>query len=372
MQWSCHWAASPRATMSSFWSWIRLGSRAAIAVTGQATQLAEFIRATPRTPASTPSSCPVIPERQYTPTPHHSRDSPGRSPLGQAALNSPRGCEVEPPPRSDAFDRIPAALRDDRRGPPVLVQSSPACRAVSHLISRKPFSTPLKYLFRFASVRFLKLKWPFLRSESPWMVTLTITKSSSGFSRSVDLITPCEHSEPSLDRGSLVGCFVPELPSMGSGLSACPNCRSGFKLREENVGCREHLHEFRIRYGGHFDTIATSPVGFISFDRLISCRWLDQRCFGCYDGCVRSTRGRRRDAYPTWRRDMSVERRVQDGIRDGRYGCDRGLMGQSHAPSRCDSLGLAGAPRGRPKDLVIVEAEPSLVPDRFWLEDLSG
>ena len=24
-----------------------------------------------------------------------------------------------------------------------------------------------------------------------------------------------------------------------------------------------------------------------------------------------------------------------------------------------------------PKDLVIVEAEPSLVPDRFWLEDLS-
>jgi hypothetical protein len=32
---------------------------------------------------------------------------------------------------------------------------------------------------------------------------------------------------------------------------------------------------------------------------------------------------------------------------------------------------LQVAPRGRPKDLVIVEAEPSLVPDRFWLEDLS-
>jgi hypothetical protein len=32
---------------------------------------------------------------------------------------------------------------------------------------------------------------------------------------------------------------------------------------------------------------------------------------------------------------------------------------------------LQVAPRGRPKDLVIVEAEPSLVPDRNWLEDLS-
>jgi hypothetical protein len=34
-------------------------------------------------------------------------------------------------------------------------------------------------------------------------------------------------------------------------------------------------------------------------------------------------------------------------------------------------LVLQVAPRGRPADLVIVEAEPSLVPDRFWLEDLS-
>jgi hypothetical protein len=34
-------------------------------------------------------------------------------------------------------------------------------------------------------------------------------------------------------------------------------------------------------------------------------------------------------------------------------------------------LVLQVAPRGSPKDLVIVEAEPSLVPDRFWLEDLS-
>jgi len=34
-------------------------------------------------------------------------------------------------------------------------------------------------------------------------------------------------------------------------------------------------------------------------------------------------------------------------------------------------LVLQVAPRGRPKDLVIVEAEPSLVPDPFWLEDLS-
>ncbi len=34
-------------------------------------------------------------------------------------------------------------------------------------------------------------------------------------------------------------------------------------------------------------------------------------------------------------------------------------------------LVLQVAPQGRPKDLVIVEAAPSLVPDRFWLEDLS-
>jgi hypothetical protein len=32
---------------------------------------------------------------------------------------------------------------------------------------------------------------------------------------------------------------------------------------------------------------------------------------------------------------------------------------------------LQVAPRGRPTDLVIVEAEPSLVPDQYWLEDLS-
>ncbi len=34
-------------------------------------------------------------------------------------------------------------------------------------------------------------------------------------------------------------------------------------------------------------------------------------------------------------------------------------------------LVLQVAPSERPKDLVIVEAEPSLVPDRYWLEDLS-
>lgn len=33
-------------------------------------------------------------------------------------------------------------------------------------------------------------------------------------------------------------------------------------------------------------------------------------------------------------------------------------------------LVLQVAPRGRPMDLMIVEAEPSLVPDRYWLEDL--
>jgi hypothetical protein len=33
-------------------------------------------------------------------------------------------------------------------------------------------------------------------------------------------------------------------------------------------------------------------------------------------------------------------------------------------------LVLQVAPRGKPRDLVIVEAEASLVPDRGWLEDL--
>jgi hypothetical protein len=33
-------------------------------------------------------------------------------------------------------------------------------------------------------------------------------------------------------------------------------------------------------------------------------------------------------------------------------------------------LVLQVAPKGRPKDLMIVEAEASLVPDRCWLEDL--
>lgn len=32
---------------------------------------------------------------------------------------------------------------------------------------------------------------------------------------------------------------------------------------------------------------------------------------------------------------------------------------------------LQVAPRGRPRDLVIIEAKASLVPDRGWLEDLS-
>ncbi len=43
----------------------------------------------------------------------------------------------------------------------------------------------------------------------------------------------------------------------------------------------------------------------------------------------------------------------------------------TRAASAGARLVLQVAPRGRPKDLVIVEAEPSLVPDRFWLEDLS-
>ncbi len=43
----------------------------------------------------------------------------------------------------------------------------------------------------------------------------------------------------------------------------------------------------------------------------------------------------------------------------------------AQATSSGPRLVLQVAPRGRPKDLVIVEAEPSLVPDEFWLEDLS-
>jgi hypothetical protein len=38
--------------------------------------------------------------------------------------------------------------------------------------------------------------------------------------------------------------------------------------------------------------------------------------------------------------------------------------------SEATRLVLQVAPRGRPKDLMIVEAEASLVPDRTWLQDL--
>ncbi len=41
--------------------------------------------------------------------------------------------------------------------------------------------------------------------------------------------------------------------------------------------------------------------------------------------------------------------------------------GDSRTRSR---LVIQVAPKGRPKDLMIVEAEASLVPDRYWLEDL--
>lgn len=43
----------------------------------------------------------------------------------------------------------------------------------------------------------------------------------------------------------------------------------------------------------------------------------------------------------------------------------------ARAASHGARLVLQVAPRERPKDLIIVEAEPSLVPDRSWLEDLS-
>jgi hypothetical protein len=38
--------------------------------------------------------------------------------------------------------------------------------------------------------------------------------------------------------------------------------------------------------------------------------------------------------------------------------------------SEASRLVLQVAPKGRPRDLVIVEASASLVPDRGWLEDL--
>lgn len=41
--------------------------------------------------------------------------------------------------------------------------------------------------------------------------------------------------------------------------------------------------------------------------------------------------------------------------------------GETANPSR---LVLQVAPKGRPSDLMIVEAEASLVPDRGWLQDL--
>jgi hypothetical protein len=42
----------------------------------------------------------------------------------------------------------------------------------------------------------------------------------------------------------------------------------------------------------------------------------------------------------------------------------------SGSPRKGSRLVLQVAPRGRPSDLMIVEAEASLVPDRGWLEDL--
>ena len=44
---------------------------------------------------------------------------------------------------------------------------------------------------------------------------------------------------------------------------------------------------------------------------------------------------------------------------------------ESSGPSGDGSrLVLQVAPKGRPKDLMIVEAEASLIPDRGWLQDL--
>ncbi len=40
------------------------------------------------------------------------------------------------------------------------------------------------------------------------------------------------------------------------------------------------------------------------------------------------------------------------------------------APGKRSRLVLQVAPKGHPCDLMIVEAEASLVPDRYWLEDL--
>jgi len=84
------------------------------------------------------------------------------------------------------------------------------------------------------------------------------------------------------------------------------------------------------------------------------------------------------------RRDESSKQARPDGDSVGREGDNRmesemiitgaivdSWIESAQATSSGPRLVLQVAPRGRPKDLVIVEAEASLVPDRFWLEDLS-
>ena len=53
--------------------------------------------------------------------------------------------------------------------------------------------------------------------------------------------------------------------------------------------------------------------------------------------------------------------------------CDRGLVGRAREVrgDRCGRLIFRSHPHGRPRDLVIVEVDASLVSDRLWLEDLS-
>ncbi len=71
----------------------------------------------------------------------------------------------------------------------------------------------------------------------------------------------------------------------------------------------------------------------------------------------------------------SDERREESGRMDSEMVVAGAIIDSWIEPTQSEAdttrLVLQVAPRERPKDLVIVEAEPSLVPDRFWLQDLS-
>ena len=105
--------------------------------------------------------------------------------------------------------------------------------------------------------------------------------------------------------------------------------------------------------------------------------WVENRVdlpiVDCYDGCERSMRSRQRAMGSN---KAKSDDRIAEGARMESEMVVSGAIVDSwleptQAQSDTTRLVLQVAPRGRPKDLVIVEAEPSLVPDGSWLEDLS-